>query len=189
MAIINVTIDEININETNKNFIDFSISEALTLNKDDIKLYLNDILVTLFDLYKTDSRNYRLVLSKDLLPSDYMNLSISNTNFNSLPITILMSQYFDNHSSDFTSITPSNFKGKIKFALLKLAESEFLLESSPITVSLPLDKAKCSATLNGTSPFVIATPITVSVTLYDINNEPVPDGIYVVELLATPTVN
>ncbi|MFA9397345.1 MAG: hypothetical protein ACERKV_03650 [Clostridiaceae bacterium] len=176
---------ELKINSIELNSIEFSLSpEILDISKDEINLILNNNYFYNYNIYhinENNSEKYRIIPNKNFYKYDYLSIQIITESYISDVTKIFFCKYFS-QSSDINFTLPTISNGKYKLILNAVNGYKFETTSVPITVSLPIDINSSDAILEGSGIYQINENIPIDIELIDINNNPVPNGNYLIEI-------
>lgn len=162
-----------------------NLSSNLYLTNEDITLTLNDNSFTNFSLEQntSDITLYKIIPNINFTISDNLYIQIKNSSFVSNKLKILFCQtLIDSKTTfpfDFSKYDPD--KNSYIFTLTSINGIPFNLSTNPITVSNPIDPL-ISEIIPQYNIYNSGDVINVTIHLIDIYGNPVPDGLYEVEL-------
>ncbi|WP_027623866.1 hypothetical protein [Clostridium lundense] len=159
------------------------------LSMDDVKLTLNDVPFTSFNLHDESSGlggKYKIIPLNSFNPNDFISLQIINDNYDSNKFKLCFSKYFVNRKADLSFKLPDNKSGTYKFKIVSINGEEFNIESEPFIICRDINTEDSSISLKGSGIYYENQDIVLDINLKTIDDENVPDGYYLIKINQTP---
>lgn len=175
----------ISIYEMNLNYIIIKLSRPLeALNKSDITLLLNQQNYNDFSFEMLSfGELYKITPNAPFTPYSQVTIAINNNSFYSNMLTPFYSKKYINNTSDYYVRIPENLSpGIYKMKLLYMNDVPLTIQSTEIVISRPINPNYCNVTPNKLTPYSVNETIILTLTLKDILNQSIPDGLYEIEI-------